>query len=93
MYKIPVKKGWNKINKDKSKGTFVEDGILTLKDKSDFAPFKYLMENVIIPNLKQGKVVTFDKDITEQDMPNLKSNKFIQDLKIVSEQNYSFYKV
>lgn len=91
MYQIPVKKGWNRINKDKSKGIFVEDGILTLKDRADFATFKYLMENVIIPNLKQGKVVTSNG--VEQDMPNLKSNKFIQDLKFVSEKNYSFYKV
>lgn len=91
MYQIPVKKGWHRINKDKSKGVFAEDGVLTLKDRADFATFKYLMENTIIPNLKQGKVVTFDG--VEQDIPSLKSNKFIQDLKLISEKNYSFYKV
>lgn len=90
---IPIKKNWKYLQSDASFGTFVANGSFQLKDRASIATFKYLMESIIIPELKQGKITIIENDkITTKKLPELQENSFITSLKPTKEQNSYFYK-
>ena len=78
---IPYSGGTSMLNELRQVIETKEDGLLSFDSLSDVASFKYLFENSIVPNLKQGIIYDYQGGkvvkIVDED---LKSNKFIQSL-------------
>ncbi len=92
---FPVSKGTKYLDINGRVNTFEKDGLLNLNSKANIGSFKYIFENKIIPELKQGKVTKVDKDgniITEQ-VKGLSQNPFIAALIKAIEKDIPFYKV
>lgn len=80
-YAIPYPANSTLYNADKSSIKAPEPGLLRLHSIQEIASFKDLFENVIIPNLKRGKVYDFNNgNVIERSVPELVSNDFIQSL-------------
>lgn len=78
---IPYKSGTTILNNLRQSVTASEDGLLRFNSLGDVASFKYLFENTIIPNLKEGIIYDYQNgQVVEVRNSTLSSNKFIQSL-------------
>ncbi len=92
---IPVIAGTKYLQAGSSFGTFKEDGDLYLDNRDSIASFKYIFENVIIPNLKKGITIEINKEgkFVEKQYTDLQNNNFISSLLRSTEQKVPIYKV
>ena len=92
---IPVQKNMQFLLPDGSYDKFKEDGRLYLDNRSSIASFKLIFENVIIPKLKQGIVIDFDKDgnVVEKQYTDLVNNPFLNGLLRSNDRKTPVYKV
>lgn len=91
---IPVQKNMQFLLPDGSYYTFKEDGRLYLDNRSSIASFKLIFENVIIPKLKQGIIIDFDKDgnVVEKQYTDLVNNQFLNGLLRSNDRKVPVYK-
>lgn len=91
---IPIQKNMQFLLPDGSYDTFKEDGRLYLDNRSSVASFKLIFENVIIPKLKQGIVIDFDKDgnVVEKQRTDLINNPFLNGLLRSNDKKTPVYK-
>ena len=77
-YTIPIPDNCKLLNSDASLYT-TKNNSITLNSRANIASFKYLMENYLLPMLKQGRVIQLDNkgNIIEAQYPKLNSNRFI----------------
>lgn len=90
---IPYAKGSKLLNELRQVVEVKEDHTLTFDSLSDVASFKHLMENTIIPNLKEG--IYYDKQggkIVRMVDPSIKNNRFIQSLIKADSKGMPLYK-
>lgn len=90
---IPYAKGSKLLNELRQVVEAKEDHTLTFDSLSDVASFKHLMENTIIPNLKEG--IYYDKQggkIVRMIDPSIKNNRFIQSLIKADNKGIPLYK-
>lgn len=92
--KLPVVKGSNYLTSDGDINQWAEDGELRFGSKSDIASFKYIFENIIIPNLRKGITQDYvNGKVVETQSPEISSNSFIQALLKASYRDVPLYKV
>ena len=92
--KLPVVKGSNYLTSDGDINQQAEDGELRFGSKSDIASFKYIFENIIIPNLRKGITQDYvNGKVVETQSPEISSNPFIQALLKASYRDIPLYKV
>lgn len=92
--KLPVVKGSNYLTSDGDINQWAKDGELRFGSKSDIASFKYIFENIIIPNLKRGITQNYvNGKVVETQSSEILSNQFIQALLKASYRDVPLYKV
>ena len=82
-YTIPIPDNCKLLNYYGSLYT-TKNNSITLNSRANIASFKYLMENYLLPMLKQGRVIQLDNEgnAKETQYSELNSNRFIQSLKV-----------
>ena len=92
--KVPIKKGITYLNQLSSTTKSKTDNLFEIRTKDDIATFKYIFENTIIPLLKEGKAWKYENgEIKEEVDIRIKSNPFIQGLRIIRKNNQPLYTV
>lgn len=92
--KVPIKKGITYLNQLSSTTKSKTDNLFEIRTKDDIVTFKYIFENTIIPLLKEGKTWRYENgEIKEEVDIRIKSNPFIQGLRIIKKHNQPLYTV
>lgn len=92
--KVPIKKGITYLNQLSSTTKSKTDNLFEIRTKDDIVTFKYIFENTIIPLLKEGKTWRYENgEIKEEVNIRIKSNPFIQGLRIIKKHNQPLYTV
>lgn len=90
---IPYPSGVNLLRENRQSYKATEGGLLRFDSLSSIASFKYIFENQIIPDLKEG--ITYDYqngEVVQMQNDDLKSNPFIQALIKGSDHDIPLYK-
>lgn len=92
--KLPVAKGSTYVTSDGDTIQYPEDGELKFGSKSDIASFKYIFENVVVPNLRRGITQDYvNGRVVETTNPEITANPFIQALLKTTYNDIPLYKV
>lgn len=91
--KIPIPKDTEIFIKTGIKDSTTVEDLFSLNNINNIASFKYYMENVVIPNLQQGKYYAYENEkVIEKTDEDLKSNDFIKELIKVTNNGIPLYK-